>query len=179
MNSYDDDYDIDPELVGDEENGDTTEACVWQLLLLINPGDEDMAEQQFHQWRDFMATADADEAQPMEAVTRVIDWRSGFRIEADDTVALVEAINELAMRWDIHIDWNGDASDDEFHENTDAPELFAVAYDYLAQHGYTLWAYETDDGMYAGFISQTRDAEPMRELATALGINMRLGSDVS
>jgi hypothetical protein len=57
--------------------------------------------------------------------------------------------------------------------------LFASAYDSLAPHGYTLWARETDDGSYAGWITLTRDAEPMRELATALGINLRLGSDVT
>jgi hypothetical protein len=42
-----------------------------------------------------------------------------------------------------------------------------------------LWAWETDAGNYAGWITLTRDSEPLRELATRLHINLRLGSDVS
>ena len=34
------------------------------------------------------------------------------------------------------------------------------------------------DDACAGWITLTRDNEPMRELATALHINLRLGSDV-
>jgi hypothetical protein len=61
----------------------------------------------------------------------------------------------------------------------DAAGLFSIAYDRLAEFGYTLWAWETDGDTYAGWMTLTRDGEPLRELATVLGINLRLGSEVS
>jgi len=54
-----------------------------------------------------------------------------------------------------------------------------ATFDRLAEFGYTLWAWETDGDTYAGWMTLTRDGEPLRELATTLGINLRLGSEVS
>ncbi|TCV93874.1 hypothetical protein EC912_10468 [Luteibacter rhizovicinus] len=178
MTSFDDDFDSEHDLDHDEESGDPVEARIWHLLLLINPGDEDMAMQQFAAYREAMTEA-AEDTDPVEVIARIIDWRSGFQVDADDTHALVQAVDELAARWNLSIDWNGDPDDDDFHDDMDAASLFSTAYDYLAQFGYTLWAWETDEGNYAGWITQTRDNEPMRELATDLRINMRLGSDVT
>ena len=177
MNSSDDDYDAEREF--DDVDEDSVEAKIWQLLLLINPGDEETALLQFNDYREAVADGDADEVEPIEVIGRVIDWRSGFIVGTHDLRSLVQAINELSSRWNLSVDWNGDPDDDEFFDDMDAAELFSIAYDRLAEFGYTLWAWETDGDSYAGWMTLTRDAEPLRELATALGINLRLGSEVS
>ncbi|WP_266170533.1 DUF6630 family protein [Dyella subtropica] len=179
MSPSDDDFDTEHPFDDGEEGDDSVEACVWQLLLLINPGDEETAMQQFAAYRDAVGHADGAEIEPIRVISQVIDWRSGFHVDADDTRALVQAIDELTSRWNLSVEWDGDPDDDDFHADVDAASLFAMAYDSLTPHGYTLWAWETDDGSYAGWMTLTRDNEPMRELATALGINMRLGSEVT
>jgi hypothetical protein len=60
----------------------------------------------------------------------------------------------------------------------DADSLFGLAYDRLAESGYTLWSRETDDDLLAGWITLTRDNEPMGEVAAALHVNLRLGRDL-
>lgn len=170
-----DDDDFEPGQDFDDED-DSVEAKVWQLLLLINPGDEEGALQQFADYRE--AVADGDEAEPVELIARVIDWRSGFMVDAGDLRSLVQGLDELSARWNLSIDWGGDPDDDDFFDDTDAGTLLGIAYDRLAEFGYTVWAWETDDDSHAGWITLTRDNEPMRELATALHINLRLGSDV-
>lgn len=176
MASYDDDFDQD-DGYEDEDDDESTESQVWRLLVLINPGDEDSAMQQFSAYRDTVEEEGDDD--PVRIVAQVTDWRSGFEVDADDTRTLVEAINELVSRWNLSIDWDGDPDDDEFHEEVDGPEIFSRAFDQLNQHGYTLWAREADDDIYAGWITQSRDDEAMRVVATELGINLRLGSQVS
>lgn len=176
MASYDDDFDQD-DGYEDEDDDESTESQVWRLLVLINPGDEDSAMQQFSAYRDTVEEEGDDD--PVRIVAQVTDWRSGFEVDADDTRTLVEAINELVSRWNLSIDWDGDPDDDEFHEEVDGPEIFSRAFDQLNQHGYTLWAREADDDTYAGWITQSRDDEAMRVVATELGINLRLGSQVS
>lgn len=175
--SYDDDYPEEREQ-DDEEGEDTVESTVWHLLLLINPGDEDAALKQFTEYRDEVEDQGDDE--PMRLVAQVTDWRSGFEVEADDTRTLVDAINELVSRWsDVHIDWKGDPDDDEFHEDIDGAEIFNRAFDELNQHGYTLWSCEAEDDALAGWITASSDDEQMRQVSTALGINIRLGSQVT
>ncbi|OHC51128.1 MAG: hypothetical protein A2211_08945 [Rhodanobacter sp. RIFOXYA1_FULL_67_6] len=170
----DDDFDTGPDF---DEEDDSVEAKVWQMLLLINPGDEETALQQFADYRE--AAAEAEDAEPVELVGRVIDWRSGFMVDEHDLRALVQALDELSARWNLSIDWNGDPDDDDdFFDDTDAGTLLGIAYDRLAEFGYTVWSWETADDACAGWITLTRDNEPMRELATALHINLRLGSDV-
>jgi hypothetical protein len=146
-----DDLDADHCSDDDENMDDSQEASVWQLLLLINPGDEEMALQQFADYRDAVAHLDEDDVVPIE----------------------------LASRWNISIDWGGDPHDDDFHANVDAASLFATAYDGLLEHDYTLWAWETEDDSYAGWMTLKRDNEHLRELAISLGINLRLGSEVT
>lgn len=162
----------------DEEGEGSVESLVWQLLQLINPGDEDTALQQFEAYGEAAADEDPDTLEPVELIARVIDWRSGYFIHPDDTRALVQALDELAARYNLDIDWDGDIQDDEFYEDIDAPALLGIAYDRLAQDGYTLWSWETRDGSVAGWMTLSRDGEPMRELAVALGINLRLASEV-
>jgi hypothetical protein len=176
MNHSDDDFDTDHAAHDDDESG--LEASVWQLLLLINPGDDDAAFQQFAAYRDAVGDTPEDEIDVAQVVGQVADWRSTFHVDAEDTRALVQAIDELTARWNIAIDWNGDPEDDEFHADADAGELLATAYDSLAPHGYTLWVRDTEDDNYAGWMTQSRDVEQMRELATELGVHLRLGSEM-
>jgi len=176
MSNYDEDFDTEHEF--DDLDEDSVEAKVWQLLLLINPGDEESALQQFADYREAAAEVDPDELVPIELIGRAIDWRAGFIVDAQDMRALMQAVDELASRFSLSIDWNGDPDDDEFFDDMDSAELFSIAYDRLAEHGYTLWAWETEGDSYAGWMSLSRDAEPLRELASALHINLRLGRDV-
>ncbi|URL59682.1 hypothetical protein IM816_06195 [Luteibacter flocculans] len=174
--AYDDDYE-DRDYDEDEDGEDSTETQVWQLLLLINPGDEDGAEVQFKAYQEL--TEEEGDEDPVRLVAQVTDWRSGFEVDADDTRALVEVINELVARWNLVLDWDGDPADDEFHEDIDGVEIFSRAFDRLREHGYTLWAREAeDDDVYAGWITRSDDDEAMRLIATQLGINLRLGSQV-
>lgn len=167
----DDDFDDSPDF---DDEDDSVEAQIWQLLLLINPGDEEAALQQFAEYRE---AAEDDGDEPLELLARVIDWRSGFIVGADDPRTLVQALDELVARWNLSIDWGGDPDDDDFFDDMDAAGLLSIAYDRLAESGYTLWLWETGDDRQAGWMTLTRDNEPMRELATVLHINLRLGSD--
>ncbi len=167
----DDDHGDDPQ---DEDHEGGVESWVWQLLALINPGDEDTALRQFAAWRDVQAES-GDSADPLETVGEVIDWTSGFR--TDDAPTLVQALDELAARWNLAIDWDGDPDDEEFFDEREPADLLATACDRLLEHGYTLWLYESAVAGCAGWITLSRDAEPLREIATALGINLRLASE--
>ena len=175
--SYDDDYPEEREQ-DDEEGEDTVESTVWRLLELLNPGDQDSALLQFSKYRD--EAEDQGEDEPMRLVIQVTNWQSTFEVDADDTRELVDAINELTRRWsEVAIDWKGDPDDDEFHEDIDGAEIFNRAFDELKPHEYTLWSMETDDDTLAGWITLSRDDEEIRHLATVLGINIRLGSQVA
>lgn len=153
-----------------------TEALVWQLLLLINPDDEDAALQQFAVFQDAFATA-GDEADPARLLRDAIDWKSGFFVDESDPRALVESLDELALRWNLRIDWGvEDPADDEFLEQAEVPALINLAYDRLREHHYTLWTWETGSDVHAGWISHRRDDEAMRAVAGALGIHVRTGA---
>lgn len=162
---------------------DTPEALVWQLLLLINPGDEEAALQQFAAYQEVLAEADPHDAEPAWLLKDVIDWRSGFFVDADDAATFIDSIAELAARWNLRIDWGvEDASDDDFLAVTDVATLMAVAYDRLREYGYTLWTWNTSTGRdsedaHGGWIAHSRDDEAMRAIAHALGIELRAGRD--
>lgn len=157
-----------------DDSEDSPEARVWQLLLLVNPGDEDTALRHFAAWRDVQAETDG-LADPLETLGEVIDWSAGFRVE--DAATLVQALDELAARWNLAIDWGGDADDDDFLGAHEVPDLLAIAYDRLLEHRYTVWIYESPGATWAGWITRTDEAEPMREVATALGVNLRPACD--
>ena len=111
------------------------DAVVWQLLLLINPGDEDAALQQFAAYREAAADAGED-ADPVWLLRDAIDWKAGFFVAEDDPQALVESLDELAARWNLRIDWGMD--DDEFDlDQVEVPTLINTAYDRLREHHYT------------------------------------------
>lgn len=166
----------------DEDDDASIEGLVWQLLLVINPGDEEAALRQFDAYRDAVAAGEdedaEDEASPMEHLKDVIDWTSGFQVDADDPATFIDAVNELAARWNLSIDWGTeDVGDDDFLAATDVPALMAVAYDRLREYGYTLWTWDTGTDAHAGWITLNGDAEAVSQLAPALGIDVRPGSD--
>ncbi|MDG2537826.1 hypothetical protein P5Y53_09150 [Dyella jiangningensis] len=176
MTPSDDDYETGHHFHDDDDS--SLEAYVWQLLLLINPGDDDTAFQQFAAYRDAVGGTPDDEVDVAQAVGQVADWRSTFHVGAEDTRGLVQALEELAARWNLAIDWNGDTDEDDFHADVDPTELVVTAYDNLAPHGYTLWVRETDDDSLAGWMTLSRDTEAMRELATELGVHLRRGNEL-
>lgn len=176
MNRFDDEeaeFDLEPE---DGEMA-SSEACAWQWLLRLNPGDQELAMQQFAVLREQITGQDTEGQALILPLTRVIDWQSGFQVDAADTRSLVQVIDELTARWNLSVDWEGDTEDDDFHADSDVPSLLAIAYDSLAPYGYTLWVWEAEPDSYAGGISLSRDSEAMRELAALLGIELRLASE--
>lgn len=172
--SMHDEFDPDTDDAGADDADDGLEARIWQLLLLVNPGDEDSALRHFAAWRDVQADA-GDAADPVETLGQVIDWSAGFRVE--DAATLVQALAELAARWNLSIDWGGDPDDEDFLDAHEVPDLLGIAYDRLLEHGYTVWTCESPGATWAGWITRTDEAEPMREVATALGVNLRLACD--
>ena len=123
------------------------EAVVWQLLLLINPGDEDAAQAQFAAWQEDGPQADTDAA--MDKLDEVIEWKAGFRVAEGDTRGLVENLEELAARWNLRIDWGvEDPTDDAFLASVDVPDLLDTAFDRLREHHYTLWVREAGHGFH-------------------------------
>jgi len=172
-NSGDDGLDLDTDAL-------TSEALVWQLLLLINPGDEETALRQFSAYGEAgdAAAADGDVAVATR-LQSVIDWASGFHVDGDDMTCLIESVDELAARWNLRIDWGvGDADDDGYLNNTDTPALLSTAHDRLREYGYTLWLRNTGDDSHAGWITLSQDDDAMRLLASELGIEVRPASEV-
>ncbi|WP_342316212.1 hypothetical protein [Lysobacter sp. FW306-1B-D06B] len=148
------------------------EAVAWQFLLLINPGDDEAAMEQFNACREALA----DGADPVAVLRDVIDWRSGFYIDDTDPAGLVEVLDELASRLGLRIDWGEDTDEDEFLAHAEVPALVNVAFDRLREHHYTLWTYETGESAQAGFITRQRDDEALRMVAGALGFHVRTGA---
>ena len=136
------------------------EALAWQLLLLINPGDEDAAMRQFSGYREALIEAGGEAADPVWLLKDAID-----------------CLAELVARWNLEIDWGGDQTDEEFLQATDIPALMATAHDRLRERGYTLWTWDTGSDSYAGWITRSGDDEAMRLVAAALEIELRPGSD--
>ena len=181
MTSHDPEFDPDDNFAnGFEPSADldddaTIEALAWQLLLLINPGDEDAALQQFTAYQELQAGAE--DSEPVELLKDVIDWKSGFLVDDDDPGTCIDAIAELAARWNLRIEWGvEDPTDDEFLASTDVASLIAVAFDRLREYGYTLWTWDTGTDATAGWITLSRDDEAMRVIAGELGIDVRTGA---
>lgn len=200
MTSNEPEFDPDDNFASSGQDGmdvddDTTfQALVWQLLLLINPGDDEAALQQFAAWQEALADAggtevegivvdgiDIDGIQALELLKDVIDWKSGFHIEAADPAALIESLDELASRWNLQIDWGvEDPGDEAFLRDADVPTLIALAHGKLREYGYSLWTWNLRGGasevVYTGWIALRRDDEAMQAIAHALDIELRPGS---
>jgi hypothetical protein len=185
MNAISHDYDADDEPWDDERGGDegdlTVEALIWQLLLRINPGDEEAAAQQLQAWQEACALAEADDVESIVLLRQVIDWKSGFHVELGDAAGFTECIDELSARFGLRVDWGvEDPSDRAFLDAADVPTLIGRAHEQLREHGYTLWTWSMNDApredVFAGWMALRSDDESIEIIAPALGIALRPGS---
>lgn len=183
MTTLPDEFDPDDNFghaFGDEADIDeeaALEAVAWQWLLLVNPGDEDAALQQFAAFREALADA-GDDAEPTTLLRDAIDWKAGFFVADDDPQALVDALDELAARFGLRIEWgfDDDALDDDAVDHADVGTLVNTAFDRLREHHYTLWTWETGSEHHGGWITRQRDDEALRLVAGALGFHVRTGA---
>ncbi|HHW4679230.1 MAG TPA: DUF6630 family protein [Xylella sp.] len=174
------DYEDEDSLLQDFDDTVDCSIGVWNLLVLINPGDRDAVFDQFNAWCDVVADRNLDDDGVQTwlwALKDVIDWRSGFYADWKDIKSFIDAVDELAARWNLRIDWGIDLDDDDFFDVTDVSELMAVAYDCLREHGYTLWNWDTESNSYAGWIALSRDDEVMLTLCSLLGVEVRHGNE--
>lgn len=159
---------------------DDFEARVWNLLVLINPGDEELALQQFNRWRELLAERgeplepDSDWLPPLLAA---IGWQSGFEVEREDLDSVMAAVSELAARWNLQLDWGGDLDDEDFADHVDGAQLLSIAFDRLREHGYTLWSVDAGSEGFTGWMALTCDDDAMLALCSLLNVEVRLGSD--
>lgn len=165
----------------DVDEDTALETLVWQLLLLINPEDEESALQQFGAWQEMLAESIDGDVQPFDLLRDAIDWKSGFHVDAADVSGLVECIEELASRWNLRIDWGvDDVTDEAFMRDADIGSLLALAHQQLREHGYSLWTWnprgQAQEDIYAGWMTLRRDDEAMMELAQALDVELRPGN---
>lgn len=179
MTLPDDDFDPDDNCASEHADAEIDddagiEALVSQLLLVINPGDEDAALQQFGAFQNALEGHDAQDIDALGLLKDAIDWKSGFYIQETDRGALIDCIAELAARFNLAIDWGvEDATDADFLARVTAGELLDIAHDQLRLDGYTLWTWETGTDAVAGWMTLASDDEAMRVLAPALGIDVR------
>jgi hypothetical protein len=154
--------------VGDD---DALELVAWQFLLLVNPDDEDAALQQF---TAFQAALDAagERADAPTLLREAIDWKAGFHVGEDDAQGLMEALDELAARWRLQIDWE---LDEDAPGLPDTDVLLQLAHAQLRERHYSLWTVETGEATLAGWITLERDMEAMQQVAAALGMPARPG----
>jgi hypothetical protein len=162
-----------PDVDVDEDAGE--EQLVWQLLLMINPDDEDSALQQFAAYQEGVAAQD-DRALAWR-LNDIIDWKAGFHVDEGDPATCMDAIAQLAARWNLRIDWGvEDVADEDWLADADVATLINTAYDRLREYGYTLWTWETGTEATAGWIAARHDDDGMRAVASALGIHVRTGA---
>lgn len=156
------------------------EARIWNLLVLINPGDEELALQQFNRWRELLA----EQGEPLEAesdwlppLLAAINWQSGLEVEREDLESLMSAVNELSARFNLQVDWGGDLDDEDFARELDGVQLMSTAFDRLREHNYTLWSVDAGSDGFTGWMALTRDDDAMLALCSLLNVEVRLGSD--
>ncbi|WP_197426967.1 DUF6630 family protein [Noviluteimonas gilva] len=145
------------------------EAVVWQLLLLINPGDEDSATLQFAEIREALTGG----AEPIDAIRDAIDWKAGFFLAEDDAGGVVEAVDELAARVGVRVDWDLDDEADDALADADAGSLLSRAAVQLRERGYSLWLWESGSEHVAGWIAARSDDEALPMVAGAIGFHVR------
>ena len=151
---------------------DALEVVAWQFLLLVNPDDEDAALQQFAVFRQALDAA-GDDADPVPLLRDAIDWQAGFHVGELDAQGLMEALDELAARWRVRIDW---PLDDDTGDAPDTSALLHAAFVQLRERHFCLWTVETGEPTLAGWITRERDMEAMQLVAGALGLPARPGA---
>ena len=170
----DDNFDHAFAPLADIDEDAAPEALAWQLLLLLNPDDEDAALQQFMAWQDALLAA-GDPGDPIALLRDAIDWKAGFYCADDDPRALVDCLDQLAARWNLRIDWGLDEDDDAL-DDADVATLVNIAHDRLREHHLTVWTWETGSEHHGGWITREQDDEALRLVAGALGLHVRTGA---
>lgn len=151
------------------------EVVAWQFLMLVNPDDEDAAQEQFASFQQSLEKQ-GDAADPAALLREAIDWKAGFCVHEDDAQAVMEVVDELVSRWQLRIDWDLDDDADEAPEDRPDPaDLLQAAYTQLRARHYSLWTVETGEHQLAGWIIRERDEEAMQLVAGALGMHARVG----
>lgn len=170
---YDPDDNFDHAFDGHQgiDEDDTPEVVAWQFLLLVNPDDEDAALQQFRSVQHALAERGED-ADIGELLLQAIDWQAGFRAADDDAQGVMEALDELASRWRLNIDWE---LDDDADALPDPVRLLKLAFAQLRERHYSLWTLETGEDTVAGWITREADEEAMLLVVAALGLQARIG----
>ena len=153
------------------DDEDALEAVAWQFLLLVNPDDDDAALQQFAAFQRALDET-GENADPVPLLRDAIDWKAGFHVGELDAQGLMEALDELAGRWRLHIDWG---IDDDAQDLPDTDALLHTAFTQLRERHYCLWTMETGEATLAGWITLERDMEAMQLVASALGMPARPG----
>lgn len=160
------------------DDEDALETVAWQFLLLVNPDDEDAAQEQFAAFQQAIENH-GEGADPAEVLRGIIDWKAGFCVHEQDGQALMEVVDELVARWQLRIDWGLDDDEDEDDEDDgerpDPADLLHSAYAQLRAHHYSLWTVETGEHTLAGWIIRERDEEAMQLVAASLGMHARVG----
>lgn len=154
------------------DEDEALEAVAWQFLLLVNPDDEDAALEQFGTFQRGLDEA-GERADPVWLLRDAIDWKAGFHVGEDDAQGLMEALDELAGRWRLRIDW---ALDEDDADEADTAAVLDTAFVQLREHHYCLWTVETGEATLAGWITRERDIEAMQLVASALGMSARPGA---
>ena len=154
------------------EDEDALEAVAWQFLLLVNPDDEDAALEQFAAFQRALDEA-GERADPALLLRDATDWKAGFNVGEDDAQGLMEALDELASRWRLRIEW---PLDDDAREAPDTSILLHAAFVQLRERSFCLWTVETGEPTLAGWITRERDMEAMQLVAGALGLPARPGA---
>ena len=154
------------------DEDEALEAVAWQFLLLVNPDDEDAALEQFGAFQRGLDEA-GERADPVWLLRDAIDWKAGFHVGEDDAQGLIEALDELAGRWRLRIDW---ALDEDDAEAADTAAVLDAAFVQLRERHYCLWTVETGEATLAGWITRERDIEAMQLVASALGMSARPGA---
>ena len=98
---------------------------------------------------------------PVPLLRDAIDWKAGFHVAEDDAQGLMEALDELAARWRLRIDWG---LDDDAREAPDTTELLQAAFAQLREHHLSLWTLDTGEATLAGWITR-RTAAPAEATA--------------
>lgn len=161
------------EAPADIDEDAAVEVLAWQLLLMINPGDESGAQAQFETARERLVEGE----DPIGVIRDAIDWQAGFHVDAEDAAAAIDAIEQLATRFNLRIEWGvEDASDDAFLDDIDVPGVISIAFDRLREHHYTLWTWDAGHDHHAGWITRQHDDEAVQDIAAALGFQVRPGS---
>lgn len=148
--------------------------AVDDLLRLITPTAE-LAQQQIAQWRAFMRR---NAGQPSMGIlwdlTEFADWTCTFRVDWKDTSSALDATTELASRWGVDLELDGDESvAADFPASATVADVLRVAHRELGASGLVLWEWDTTWDNYCGWISRPDAAAAMASIGARLGVAIR------